>query len=167
MATNSLKYTTHEGVERTVPVDTVRLIRPLTDEDKAKAKDSLKENRGIDIDPKRINVRIEFADKTSKLARESVDALREQGVGLVNMGGDRFTPAINITSAEPFTKDDAERLKGEDYTLGQTFRAKVETRAGTILSSATPQQVMDRRAKALDLDQAAPSAKGAPKARVS
>ena len=26
MATNSLKFTTHEGVEKTVPVDTVRLI---------------------------------------------------------------------------------------------------------------------------------------------
>lgn len=151
MAFNSLRYTTHEGVERTVPVDTIRLIRPLSDEDKNKAKDNLKENRGIDIDTKRINVRIEFADKSSKLARETLDALREQGVGLVNMGGDRYVPAANITAAEAFTKEDAERLKGEDYTLAQTFRAKVETRAGSILSSATPQQVMDRRAKALEM----------------
>lgn len=170
MANNSLKFTTHEGVEKTVPVDTIRMIRPMTDEDKAKAKESLKENKGIEIDPKRINVRIEFADKSSKLARETVDALRDQGVGLVNMGGDRFVPAANITAAEAFTKDDAERLKGEDYTLGQTFRAKVETRAGTLLSSATPEQVMDRRAKALDLDQSTPvksaPAKGGPKAKM-
>ncbi len=163
MASNSLKYTTHEGTERTVPVDTVRLIRPLSDEDKAKAKDSLRENRGIDIDPARINIRIEFSDKSSKLARESMDAFREQGVGLVNLGNDRYTPAINITAAEAFTKDDAERLKGEDYTLGQTFRAKVETRAGTVLSSATPAQVMDRRAKSLEIDQ---TAKSAPKPKV-
>lgn len=163
MTNNAVKFTTHEGVERTVPVDTIRLIRPMTDDDKAKAKESLKENRGIDIDPKRINARIEFADKSSKLARETVDALKEQ-VGLINLGGDRFVPAINVTAAEAFTKDDAERLKGEDYTLSQTFRAKVETRAGTVLSSATPAQVMDRRAKALELDQAAP-AKAAPKAR--
>ena len=165
MVSNAVKFTTHEGVERTVPVDTIRLIRPMTDEDKAKAKDSLKENRGIDIDPKRINVRIEFADKSSKLARETLDALKEQ-VGLINLGGDRFVPAINITAAEAFTKDDAERLKGEDYTLSQTFRAKVETRAGTVLSSATPAQVMDRRAKALELDQSAP-AKNAPKAKMA
>lgn len=162
MATNSLRYTTHEGVERTVPVDTIRLIRPMTDEDKTKAKESLKESKGIDIDPGRINVRIEFADKTSKLARETLVALRDQGVGLVNMGGDRFVPAVNITAAEAFTKEDAERLKGEDYTLAQTFRAKVDTRAGAILSSATPAQVMDRRAKALELDQ---PAKAAPKAK--
>lgn len=165
MTNNAVKFTTHEGVERTVPVDTIRLIRPMTDEDKAKAKESLKENRGIDIDPKRINVRIEFADKTSKLARETVDTLKEQ-VGLINLGGDRFVPAINVTAAEAFTKDDAERLKGEDYTLSQTFRAKVETRAGTVLSSATPAQVMDRRAKALELDQSAP-AKNAPKAKMA
>ncbi len=160
MASNSLKYTTHEGVERTVPVDTVRIVRPLTDADKNKAKENLKENRGIDIDPARINVRIEFADKTSKLARETVDAFREQGVGLVNLGNDRYTPAINITAAEAFSKDDADRLKGEDYTLSQTFRAKVETRAGTVLSSATPTQVMDRRAKALELDQSTPKKSG-------
>lgn len=167
MAANSIKFTTHEGVEKHVPIDTIRLVRPMTDEDKAK--ESLKENKGIDIDPKRINVRIEFADKSSKLARETLDGLREQGVGLVNLGGERYAPAANITAAEAFTKDDAERLKGEDYTLGQTFRAKVETRAGTVLSSATPDQVMDRRAKALDLDQSTPAkqapAKGGPKAK--
>ena len=151
MATNSLKYTTHEGVSKIVPLDTIRLIRPLTDEDKTKAQTSLKEKRGIDIDTGRLSVRIEFADKSSKLARETLEAIQKQGVPLVNVGSDRYVPAVNITGAEAFTKDDAERLKGDDYTLSQTFRAKVETRAGTLLSSATPVQVMDRRAKALDI----------------
>lgn len=160
MATNALKFTTHEGVTKTVPIDSVRLVRPLTDEDKIKARESLKEKRGIDIDTARVAVRIEFADKTSKLARETLDALQKQGVALVNLGADRYVPAVNITAAEAFTKDDAERLKGDDYKLSQTFRAKVETRAGTVLSSATPAQVMNRRAKALDI--AAPSA---PKAK--
>lgn len=164
MATNSLKFTTHEGVVRTVPIDTVRLIRPMTADDKAKAKASLKEGKGVDIDAERINVRIEFSDKSSKLGRETLDALREQGVGLVNLGSDRYAPAVNITAAEAFTKEDAERLKGEDYTLAQSFRAKVETRAGAILSSATPAQVMDRRAKALEIDQALGS-KAGPKAK--
>lgn len=165
MANNSLQYTTHEGVTRTVPIDTVRLIRPLSDEDKTKARDSLKEKKGIEVDTTRIALRIEFADKSSKLARETLDVLKEQGVALVNLGSDRYTPAINITAAEAFTKDDADRLKGEDYTLSQSFRSKVETRAGTVLSSATPAQVMDRRAKALELD-AAGSAKTSTKPKV-
>lgn len=150
MATNALKYTTHEGVTKIVPLDTVRIMKPLTDEDKANAKSSLKEKRGIDIDTARINIRIEFGDKTLKLARENLEGLRTQGIALVNMGSDRYVPAANITGAEAFSKDDAERLKGEDYTLSQTFRAKVETKAGTVLSSATPTQVMDRRAKAME-----------------
>jgi len=151
MSAHSLKFTTHEGVTKHVPLDTIRLIRPMTDEDKARAQGSLKEKRGIDIDTARVNIRIEFGDKSSKLAQENLDAIKEQGVALVNLGSDRYIPAANITGAEAFTKEDAERLKGEDYTLKQTFRSKVETRAGTVLSSATPVQIMERRAKAMEI----------------
>lgn len=161
MRINSLEYTTHEGIVRTVPIDTVRLIKPLTADDKAKAAAGLNE-KGIEINPDRISARIEFADKSSRLAREGVDAFREQGVGLVNLGSDRYTPAVNITAAEAFTKEDAERLKGEDYTLKSTFRSKVETKAGTVLSSAHPKQVMDRRAKALGSATERPSSGTAP-----
>ena len=34
MSANALKFTTHEGVTKLVPLDTIRLIRPMTDEDK-------------------------------------------------------------------------------------------------------------------------------------
>ncbi len=151
MSAHSLKYTTHEGVTKLVPLDTIRLIRPMSNEDKARTQESLKEKRGIDIDAARVNIRIEFGDKSSKLAQESLDAIKEQGVALVNLGSDRYVPATNITGAEAFTKEDADRLKGDDYTLKQTFRSKVETRAGTVLSSATPVQIMERRAKAMDI----------------
>jgi hypothetical protein len=161
MTTNSLKFTTHEGVTKIVPLDTVRLVKPLSEDDKERTKESLKEKRGVDIDTTRLTVRIEFADRTSKLARESLDDLREQGVALVNMGADRFVPAANITGAEAFSTEDAERLKSEEYTLNQAFRAKVDTKAGTLLSSATPVQIMDRRAKALgEAPPGAPKSKG-------
>ncbi len=150
MSANALKFTTHEGVAKVVPLDTVRLIKPMTDNDKERAKESLKEKRGIDIDAARVNIRIEFGDKSSKLAQESLDAIKDQGIALVNLGSDRYVPATNITGAEAFTKEDADRLKGEEYTLKQTFRSKVDTRAGTVLSSATPVQIMDRRAKAME-----------------
>lgn len=150
MTANSLKFTTHEGVTKLVPLDTVRILKPLTAEDKERAKEGLKEKRGIDIDAARVNVRIEFGDKSSKLIQETLDALREQGIALVNMGSERYVPATNITGAEAFSKDDAERLKGDEYTLKQTFRSKVETKAGTVLSSATPVQIMDRRSKAME-----------------
>ncbi len=69
----------------------------------------------------------------------------------MNVGSERYVPAVNITGAEAFSKEDTEKLKSYDYKLNQVFRAKVETRAGTLLSSATPAQVMDRPAKALDI----------------
>lgn len=163
MSANALKFTTHEGVTKVVPIDTVRIVKPLTAEDKERAKEALKDKKGIDIDAARVNVRIEFGDKSSKLAQETLDALREQGVALVNLGSDRYVPATNITGAEAFTKEDAERLKGEEYTLKQTFRSKVDTRAGTVLSSATPVQIMDRRAKAMEAVPANSNTKGGPK----
>ena len=131
---------------RVIPVDTIRFIKPLTDEDRSKAGGKL------EIDASKFNVRIEFADKSSKLAVESLDQIREQGVGLVDLGGERHVPAINIKAAEDWTKEDAAKLKDSgDYTLAQNFRSRVEMTAGTILSTATAEQVMDRRSKALGL----------------
>ncbi|NJK31387.1 MAG: hypothetical protein HC927_02625 [Deltaproteobacteria bacterium] len=48
-------------------------------------------------------------------------------------------------------KADAEKLKESgEFTLQQTFRSRVETTAGTLLSSATAQQIVERAAKALE-----------------
>ncbi len=144
---HSITVTSHEGRQITVPVDTIRLIKPLSEDDKGKAKTNLAA-KGVDIDPDRLSARIEFADKSSKLVREDLDALRAQGIGLVDLGSERYTPAANITSAEAFTPADAARLDG----LKGTFLAKVHTRgSGVLLSAHHPQQVMTRRADALSL----------------
>jgi hypothetical protein len=129
---------------RVIPVNTIRFIKPLTDEDRSKAGGKL------DIDASKFNVRIEFADKSSKLAVETLDQLRGQGIGLVDIGGERHVPAINIKAADDWSKEDAAKLKDSgDYTLSQNFRSRVETSAGTILSTSTPEQVMERRSRAM------------------
>lgn len=131
-----------------LPVHNIRTIRPITDEERAK----MAEKYGKPIgDFKTKQITIQFADKSSKTADISLDQVREQGVGLVNTGNDRFVPAANIKSAAVFSKDDAAKLKSDgDYTLTQTFRSRVETTAGTLLSSATAQQIIERAAKALE-----------------
>lgn len=91
---------------------------------KERTKESLKEKRGIDIDTARVSIRIQFGDKTSKLARESLNDLKEQGVALVNLGSDRYVPATNITGAEAFSKEDADRLKG-----GPSFHRQRQSRS--------------------------------------
>jgi hypothetical protein len=129
---------------RVVPVDTIRFIKPLSDEDRSKAGGKL------EIDASKFNVRIEFADKSSKLAVETIEQIERQGVGLVNIGSDRHVPALNIKAAEDWSQEDAARLKDSgDYTLSQDFKSRVETSAGAILSTASADQVMERRGKAL------------------
>ena len=129
---------------KVIPVDTIRRIKPLTDDDRAKVADKLQ------IDASRFVARIEFADKTSLLIENTIDDLKGQGVGLVNVGADRFVPALNIKSAEAFTKADADKLGEKGFTLSKTFRSRVETVAGQVLSLATADQIMQRRAKALE-----------------
>lgn len=92
-----------------IPVSTIRKIKPVTEQDRERIA-----ARYEDIDASKFQLQIEFADKTTKLATEGLDDVRSQGVALVNLGGERFVPATNIKSAEPFTKDDAEKIKGKD-----------------------------------------------------
>ncbi len=131
-----------------VPVHNIRTIRPITDDERSK----MAEKYGkpvAEFAGKKIT--IQFADKSSKTADIDLDQVRAQGIGLVNTGSDRFVPAANIKSAEVFTKAEADKLKADgDYTLSQVFRSRVETTAGTILSSATAQQIVERAAKALE-----------------
>lgn len=140
-----------------IPADTIRFVRPIDDAERTR----LVERYGEDASA--FNISIQFADKSTKLARETLDAVRAQGIGLVNIGAERHVVAANIKQASPFTKDEAAKLTGEKgYTLNQTFRSRVETTAGALLSSATPAQIMDRRAKALsEIASAAPAPHGA------
>lgn len=131
-----------------LPVQNIRSIRPITDEERANM--AKKYDKPV-ADFKAKQITIQFADKTSKTADITLDQVREQGIGLVNLGNDRYVPAGNIKAAEVFSKADADKLKADgEYTLSQTFRSRVETTAGTLLSSATAQQVIERTAKALE-----------------
>ena len=127
-----------------IPADTIRFIRPIDDEERAR----LVERYGADASG--FNVSIQFADRSSKLATQTLDELRAQGIGLVNIGANRHVVAENIKQAAPFNAEDAKKLtEGKGYQITQTFRSRVDTTAGPLLSSATPEQVMQRRAKAL------------------
>lgn len=129
-----------------VPISAIRRIRPVTEEDRTRISERYDQ---VD-DASKYQLQIEFADKTTKLIKDSLDDIRGQGVAVVNLGGDRYVPAVNIKFAEPFTKEDADKIKEKDYTLTQNFRSRVETTAGTVLSSATPAQVIERREKAIE-----------------
>lgn len=140
-----------------IPLDTIKFMRPLTQEDH----DRIKEKHGTDVSDRHIQVT--FADNSQRTFRETLDEVREQGIGLVNTGNDRHVIAENILSADPFTKADAEVATAKGYTLTATFRSRVNMRGNTqVLSSAHPSQIMERRAKALErAGQGAPAPKPA------
>lgn len=123
----------------------IKLIQPMSEEDQTQLSERLQ------VDGAQFNSRITLANKSTQLARETIDELKAQGVGLVNLGHDRFVPAANIMVAKPFSKEQAGALSEKGYKLGHTFRATVETTAGIVLSTGHPQQVMDRKVKALGL----------------
>jgi len=128
-----------------LPTDIIRFIKPI-DEDE---RERLVERYGDDA--ANFNIALQFADKTTKLAVQTLDQVREQGVGLVNIGGDRHVVADNIKQTSPFTKEQADKLTDDrGYTLNQKFRSRVDTTAGTLLSTATPAQIMERRGKVID-----------------
>ena len=129
---------------RTYPLDQIKFIKPLTDEDRER----IKERYGVDATDRQIQVT--FADNSQKTFTDTLDGVKEQGVGLVNVGGERHVPAAAIKSAEPFTKADAEKAAEKGYTLNGTFRSRVELIGGVqVLSTAHPSQIMTRRAKAM------------------
>ncbi len=142
-----------------LPVRNIRSIKPISDEERQRMAD--KYGKPVaEFAGKQIS--IQFADRSLRTAEITLDDVRAQGVAIVNVGAERFVPAANIKEATPFTKADAEKLKESgEFTLQQTFRSRVETTAGTLLSSATPQQIIERAAKALETP--VPAAKG-PKA---
>ncbi len=137
---NSLKI----NGKTTIPLDTILRIVPLSDQDRMNITEKLE-----NIDASQYNTRVEFKRGKSKLAVETLDDIRKQGIALVNLGKERFVPALNILSATDFTKDDTKALEEKDYVLKNTFRSAVNTVAGRILSQATPEQVIARRDKAL------------------
>lgn len=73
--------------------------------------------------------------------------MREQGVGLVDIGGDRHVVAANIKSAKPFKPNGGAKIEERGYNVRQEVKSRVETTAGAVLSSATPMQIMDRHAR--------------------
>jgi len=142
-----------------IPTDTIKFFRPLTDEDRARIADKY----GVDVSERQIQ--ITFNSGTQKTYSEDLDAIRGQGIGLVNVGNNRHVIAQDIEQAEPFTKADAKAATDRGYTLNGTFRSRVELAGGrAVLSSAHPSQIMQRRAKAIT---SAAAASDAPKAQVS
>lgn len=130
-----------------IVVSDIKMIQPLTEADQAGLSERL------EVDGSQFHARITLGNKSTQLARETVDQLKAQGIALVDIGQDRFVPAANIMVAKPFSENQAKSLADKGYKLGQEFKSTIETTAGIVLSTGQPQHVMDRKVRALGLGQ--------------
>lgn len=146
-----------------IPVSNVRRIRPVTDDDRAR----ITKHTDYVEDAAKFNTQIQFADRSQKLATDTVEQIRAQGIPLVNLGNETYVPAANIKLAQAFTEQDAANAKARNVTLSETFRSRVDTVAGQVLSSMEPIDVINAREKALAIAAGANRKTGAPKPAVA
>src|SRR5262249_28173723 len=123
----------------------IRYLSPLTEEEQAKTA----ERYGADGAP--FKTRLVMSDRSLRLARESIEELRDgQGLALVLIGQDKWVPAANIVAAKDYRPEDAEKAKAKGLNMSAEFRSRVETAAGSILGTEVPRKVMEARAAALE-----------------
>lgn len=123
-----------------VPIESIRRIRALTDEDRA----SLAE-RGNNVNAEKFNTRLEFSYRRQTLAEETVDEIASKGLTLVQIDDESFVPKNNIIKAKNLTEQDRAAYKertGRD--MRPELKSQVETVGGNVLSKSDAQEVMTR-----------------------
>jgi len=138
--TLSIKY--NDG--KHLSIDMIRRLDRMSDEDRKQMGESL------NMDASGFHTRVSLSGGREKKARESLEDFARQ-VPLVDIGLDRWIVAQNIVECVPFTQAQAEKAAERGSKFKHEFRSAVDTVAGRVLSTETPDEIMRRRAQALRL----------------
>ena len=120
-------------------ISTIKRLRHITDEERASLA-----KLGKNVDADRYNTRID-EPRTKFYAPETIDQIAAQGVALVQIDEGTFVPRDNIGRVKLIT--DKDRAAFEERTgrpMPEGFQARVETKAGMVLSKAEPATIMQR-----------------------
>ena len=125
-----------------VPLQSVKRIREVSDADR----ESLSK-LGEHVDADRFLTRLEYQDGRKSFASEAIADFGEQGVALVQIDKGAFVPAKNIISARDLTDEDRKEIEDKmGRKLRESFRSRVETKAGSVLATIDAAKVMNRMA---------------------
>ena len=134
-----------------IPTENIKFVRPLTADDQAR----ISAYYGTDkrpFDGTQFNTQINVTNSDKPiLTRETADELSTMGLALVNLGNGKLVPANNIISTRKLDKAGCDALKDKGYNLEGIFRSSVDTTGGLMLSKGTPEQILQRREKALSI----------------
>lgn len=120
----------------------IRRIDRMSDEDRTRM------GKNLGINASDFQTRIILATGKEKRARQSIEDFAKQ-VPLVEMGAERWVIAQNIVGVSPIPAKRAKELSENGNGLNHDFKSAVETIAGNVWSTATPEEVMQRRAAAM------------------
>ncbi len=134
----SIKY----NDQKHLATDMIRRFDLMTDKERTR----MSENLGIDAS--NFQTRIVLATGKDKKARDSIDEFARQ-VPLVEMAPGRWVIAKNIVGVETLPKKRTQQMEENGNALNHEFKSAVETLAGIVWSTATPEEVFQRKATAL------------------
>jgi hypothetical protein len=131
---------------RLVPIAAVRLIRPVDDEQRAQMAAAYPDQAEA---IGRKQTRFEYAlpdadgDPVVKHYPLSIEGLRDLEAQPVNIGGERFVFAANITGAEKLDKETLSKLR-QSYSLADKQGVQVQTIHGPLIGTVPVHSIRQR-----------------------
>ncbi len=121
-----------------VPLQTVKRIRPVTDEDRQSLA-----KLGRRVDASKFSSKIEFADGRRNYVTESIDDLRDQ-TRLLEIGTDSYVVSANVLKARDLTDLDRTKMSERmNKPLSSEFSSQIDLTAGRVLSSYSAMEIMN------------------------
>jgi hypothetical protein len=134
---------------RFVPMAAVRLVRPVTDEQRAKMREAYPDQAdAIAAKESRFEYAVPDADgdPVTKHYPASIKSMREARVNLINIGGERYLFAANITDPEKIRKlgeDELTKLR-EAYSLADNQGVQIPTIHGPLIGTVPAHSIRQR-----------------------
>lgn len=134
---------------RLVPMAAVRLVRPVTDEQRTQMA-TVYPDQADAIATKETRFEYGVPDATGdpviKHYPVSIKAMREARANLINIGGERYIFAANITEPEKIRKltdDELSKLR-EAYSLADNQGVQIPTVHGPLIGTVPPHSIRQR-----------------------
>ena len=131
---------------RLVPLAAVRLVRPVTDEQRLQMAEAYPQQaEAIASKESRFEYALPDADGDPVIKHypASVKAMRETRANLVNIGDERYVFAANITGVEKISEETLSKLR-DAYTLAGNQGTQIRTIHGPLIGTVPPHAIKQR-----------------------
>jgi hypothetical protein len=131
---------------RFVPLAAVRLVRPVSDEQRLQMADAYPQQaEAIAAKESRFEYALADADgdPVVKHYGASIKAMRDARVNLINIGDERYVFAANITGVDKIAEEELSKLR-EAYSLAGNQATQIQTIHGPLIGTVPPHAIRQR-----------------------